>query len=151
MNHYPEDSDRELFLKAVYGESDPDAVSPEDAALFSAWLESNTPALQDKGLSDEATKPPPRRNRNAEAEIDLHGKTRDEAALELRRFFDSCRSNGTRVVRVITGKGLHAATPGVLQGYIRDGLQHRAFGKIRSFRQAKAREGGSGAFIVELS
>ena len=83
------------------------------------------------------------------ARIDLHGSTRDEAKSRLDRFLISSAREGHRVVLVITGKGVAG------QGVIRRNLPYwlsspPLAGFVIAYCQAQQKDGGAGAFYVNL-
>lgn len=83
----------------------------------------------------------------AQDEIDLHGLTRAEAHDSLENFLESAQSNKLKMVRVITGKGLHSENgQSVLSGYIKSLLEK----KDLKFSDAKLYDGGSGAIDIQL-
>ena len=84
-----------------------------------------------------------------QAELDLHGYTREEARDALGAFIGGCLARGLRCVRVIHGKG-HSSPGGlsVLKTLSRQWLARRE--EILAFCAAKPRDGGEGALIVLL-
>jgi DNA-nicking Smr family endonuclease len=84
-----------------------------------------------------------------EAQLDLHGFTRDEARMELVHFLDDSVRHGLRCIRVIHGKG-HSSRNGepVLRSRVGSWLSQR--GEVLAFCQAKPEDGGSGAVLVLL-
>ncbi|HEX4944668.1 MAG TPA: Smr/MutS family protein [Usitatibacteraceae bacterium] len=82
-------------------------------------------------------------------ELDLHGLTGDEAALETSRFLADCTRRGLRCLRIIHGKGLgsHNREP-VLKGRIRKLLARKS--EVLAFSEPPPAQGGSGAVIVLL-
>ncbi|NKC13342.1 MAG: DNA mismatch repair protein MutS [Gammaproteobacteria bacterium] len=83
-------------------------------------------------------------------ELDLHGKTANEAHAALNRFLTDCRARGIRSVRVIHGKGLRS--PGgkpVLKGKLDRWLRQRQ--DVIAFCFARPVDGGTGAIYVLLS
>ena len=84
-----------------------------------------------------------------QAQLDLHGFTRDEARLELVTFLNDSNQRGFRCVRVIHGKGLSSkhGEP-VLKARIGSWLSQRE--DILAFCQARPEDGGSGAVLVLL-
>jgi DNA-nicking Smr family endonuclease len=84
-----------------------------------------------------------------QAQLDLHGFTRDEARLELVAFLDAGNQRGFRCVRVIHGKGLSSkhGEP-VLKARIGTWLSQRE--DVLAFCQARPEDGGSGAVLVLL-
>lgn len=84
----------------------------------------------------------------AQAEIDLHGLTRKEAHDSLEIFLRNARDNKLKIVRVITGKGLHSENgQSILSGYVKNLLEKEGL----KFSDAKLYDGGSGAIDVQLS
>jgi DNA-nicking Smr family endonuclease len=85
-----------------------------------------------------------------QAEVDLHGLTRDAARERLAGFLRQARRAGARCVRVVHGKG--NGSPGrvpVLKTRVRAWLvQSQA---VLAFVQARASEGGHGALVVLLA
>lgn len=81
----------------------------------------------------------------AEAEIDLHQMTKDEARKEVAAFLEESRISGFKKVRIITGKGLHSEDGvGVLNAYVKGILDGAGF----EYQNAKYNEGGEGALDV---
>lgn len=84
-----------------------------------------------------------------QAQLDLHGFTRDEARLELVTFLDSSHKRGFRCVRVIHGKGLSSRNhEPVLKARVGSWLSQR--NDVLAFCQARPEDGGSGAMLVLL-
>lgn len=84
-----------------------------------------------------------------QAELDLHGLTRDEARSALGHFLHDALEQGLRCVRLIHGKGL--GSPGrepVLKHLSRGWLMQRQ--EILAFCQARPHDGGEGALLVLL-
>ncbi|MBN9124332.1 MAG: DNA mismatch repair protein MutS [Nitrosospira sp. 56-18] len=84
-----------------------------------------------------------------EAQLDLHGYTRDQARMELAHFLDESVRHGLRCVRVIHGKGRSSRNgEPVLRARVGSWLSQR--GEVLAFCQAKPEDGGSGAVLVLL-
>ncbi len=92
-----------------------------------------------------------------EAVLDLHGMTQPQAHAALNRFLVEAQRDGSRLVIVVTGKGVKervrqdAAEPGVLRRavpfWLRDApLRHLVIG----FEEAAQTHGGAGALYVRL-
>ena len=84
-----------------------------------------------------------------QAQLDLHGYTRDEARKELVTFLDTSNQRGFRCVRVIHDKGLSSKShEPVLKVRIGSWLSQRD--DVLAFCQARPEDGGSGAVLVLL-
>jgi DNA-nicking Smr family endonuclease len=84
-----------------------------------------------------------------QAELDLHGLTRDAARSALALFLHEALESGHRCIRLIHGKGL--GSPGrepVLKHLSRGWLMQRE--EILAFCQARPHDGGEGALLVLL-
>ena len=84
-----------------------------------------------------------------QAQIDLHGRRRDEARDELAAFLREAARRGLRCVRVVHGKG--NGSPGkepVLKHRVHSWLVQKSC--VLAFTQARAAEGGTGALVVLL-
>ena len=113
-------------------------------------------APEDDTAASRARRSAERRRRlwqeSAEAQIDLHGLTADEAWDRLARFMLDARNAGCRKVLIIHGKGHHsrkdpAAEP-VLRRTVRRFLESCPYAGEN--RLAEAADGGSGATWVLL-
>ncbi|MGI9414111.1 MAG: Smr/MutS family protein [Hyphomicrobiales bacterium] len=101
-----------------------------------------------------------------EARIDLHGMTQENARIALRNFLIRSRTEGVRLVLVITGKGRSPYSSHTLHGYQqvdipeREGVLRRALPRwldeyefrthISGYQPAHPRHGGGGAFYIRL-
>jgi DNA-nicking Smr family endonuclease len=82
-------------------------------------------------------------------DLDLHGLTADEAALETARFLTGCKRAGLRCVRIVHGKGLRSrGREPVLKRRIRRLLTRRD--EVLAFVEPRAIHGGGGAVVVLL-
>ena len=85
-----------------------------------------------------------------QAQLDLHGMTRDEAREAVLEFIQVAVREGKRCVRVVHGKGLGSANrEPVLKSRVRHWLAQS--GAVLAFTQARAAEGGAGALVVLLT
>jgi DNA-nicking Smr family endonuclease len=87
-----------------------------------------------------------------DAELDLHGRTRDEAEHRLERFLELSQEQGRRCVRVIHGRGLNSNEEGPV---VRDTVQRALAGgrlgrAVLAFTFAPPAQGGDGATLVLL-
>jgi len=76
-------------------------------------------------------------------EIDLRGKTLDEALLDLDKYIDDIFISGLKEAYIIHGKGTGVLREGV-KAYL---SSHR---NIKSFRSGKHGEGGDGVTVIEI-
>jgi DNA-nicking Smr family endonuclease len=84
-----------------------------------------------------------------QAELDLHGMNRYEAADEVAAFLLAAAQRGKRCVRIIHGKGRGSKNrEPVLKSKLRGWLMPRD--EVLAFCQAPPHEGGSGAVLVLL-
>ena len=84
-------------------------------------------------------------------EIDLHGKTRDEAIKIVQKFIIDCYQKNFRSALIITGKGHHSAGKApVLKREIKLWLERNGDSYITDFQEAPPRFGGSGAIWLNF-
>jgi len=85
-----------------------------------------------------------------EAELDLHGLTREAAVETLREFLGQSAAEGLRKVLIIHGKGLHSENSrGVLTEAVSQVLSKNR--NVAAWGQAGKKEGGRGASWAWLS
>ena len=82
-------------------------------------------------------------NRDFRGEVDLRGKTGDEAWSVVDKYFDDAAIAGFHTVRLIHGKGT-GALKNALWAYL------RRDGRVKSFRIGQFGEGDGGVTVVEL-
>ena len=84
-------------------------------------------------------------------EIDLHGKTRDEAIKMVQKFIIDCYQKNFRSALIITGKGHHSAENApVLKREVRLWLERNGDAYLSDFQEAPPRFGGSGAIWLNF-
>lgn len=84
-----------------------------------------------------------------QADLDLHGMNRLEAAENIAAFLNECAARGLRCVRIVHGKGLGSRNrQPVLKAKLRKWLLPRK--DVLAYCQAPAADGGSGALVVLL-
>ena len=84
-----------------------------------------------------------------ESEIDLHGLTVSQAALQLNAFLRAARARELRCLRVIHGKGLRSGNRGPVLKNSVNGLLRRC-DAVLAFASARPVAGGTGATLVLL-
>ena len=86
-----------------------------------------------------------------DAELDLHGKTREEAIMMVQNFVMTCHANQFRTALIITGKGHHSGNQGpVLKREVQLWLERNGKQYLRDFYTAPRRFGGSGAIWLNI-
>lgn len=87
-----------------------------------------------------------------QAQLDLHGLTREEAKPALEAFIQRSRISGHRCVLVVTGRGLHSKDqiPVLKEGVQQWLTRGRVAKQVLGFCSAKPKDGGSGAIYVLL-
>ena len=84
-------------------------------------------------------------------EIDLHGKTRDEAIKMVQKFVIDCYQKNFCSALIITGKGHHSAENApVLKREVRLWLERNGDAYLSDFQEAPPRFGGSGAIWLNF-
>ncbi len=89
---------------------------------------------------------------SAQASVDLHGLTREQAKAALEAFVQKSRVAGHRCVLVVTGRGLHSQDQvPVLKAGVQQWLSKgRAAKQVLAFCSARPKDGGAGAVYVLL-
>lgn len=114
--------------------SDPDSLDPLQGYRRPGQQRRTTRQLRDRRFQ-------------AQAEIDLHGLTREEALAGLARFMVNCQQRGLTHVLIIHGKGHHSiGGEGVLRGVVAAWLRQQH--TVLASRPAGHGDGGSGATRV---
>jgi len=88
------------------------------------------------------------RSKRPDAQIDLHGKTGDEAWVALESFFGDSRDKGLEKVLVIHGKGTHSKGEALLRRVVMSFIERCPFAGESG--RGKACSGGEGATWVLL-
>jgi len=128
----------------------------DDAELFKLAVNGVDRVFKDEWPEEEAGSAAPRRRKQLrlgqlkpEAQLDLHGMTRDEALDKVRFFLENAHHHGFRVVLIITGKGARSGTGPVLRTAVL-GLLERTQDRVLEWVEAPRQYGGSGAVVVFL-
>ncbi|RMF17811.1 MAG: hypothetical protein D6761_03660 [Candidatus Dadabacteria bacterium] len=133
-------------------------LTPEDKALIESHLRRHPPdPAKDQETRDARRRRGSLRKRvqrggvEVDLVVDLHGLTADQAWERVMRAVRRARREHLELLKVITGKGLHASEdrPGVLAREIpaRLRLDERVVEVIQGVR---ARDGGSGVWFVRI-
>ncbi|MEC9012520.1 MAG: Smr/MutS family protein [SAR324 cluster bacterium] len=84
-------------------------------------------------------------------ELDLHGKTREEAIMMVQNFVMTCHANQFRTGLIITGKGRNSGNQGpVLKKEVTHWLECNGKPYLCDFHEAPPRFGGSGAIWLDF-
>jgi DNA-nicking Smr family endonuclease len=83
-------------------------------------------------------------------EIDLHGKTREEAIHMVQNFILSSHRAGFRHVLIITGRGKRSAQGPILKKAVEQWLERNGTPYLHEFADAPPGLGGAGALLVFL-
>ncbi len=89
---------------------------------------------------------------SVQAELDLHGLSRDDARPALEGFIEECRRRDRTCVRIVHGKGNNSknGVP-VLKGLVQRWLSHRRLSRqLVAYASARPVDGGAGAIYVLL-
>lgn len=154
-------SDNEDFADAETGTEEPpvDSRSPEqeDEDLFLSALKGMDTVFQDELPPPENTPAAPRRMRQVrqgrlvpEDQLDLHGRTREEALEKVRFFLEDSIYQGRRTVLVITGMGKGSVGEPVLRNEVERFLNNAGRRWVSEWGRAPRQLGGAGALVVFL-
>ena len=115
-----------------------------DKEILSEQTVENISTSKSRALGRDSLKRP-------DDEIDLHGKTRDEAIKIVQKFVIDCYQKKLRSALIITGKGQHSAEKDpVLKREVKFWLEKNGESYISNFHEAPQRFGGSGAIWLNL-
>lgn len=99
--------------------------------------------LQEESQKNKTKKLIRSKSKYVKSEIDIRGKTFDEAQPIIEKYIDDAYLAGLKSVRIIHGKG-----SGVLREKVKNYLKSKA--NIKSCKDAAYNEGGSGVSVVEF-
>lgn len=120
------------------------AMPPEDADVESGEVS----AYAAPGVQHAVLRKLKRGQIRCEAEIDLHGLTRDRAQANLVAFIAAAHKHGMRCVKVVHGKGLGSGNKGpVIKRSLGRWLRRS---EVLAWASAPGNQGGSGATLVLL-
>ena len=129
------------------GPESEERVNPIDAWLRVNGIYDKDTENPDSGQSS-AEKRRRLRHKKADASIDIHGLTRDEAWETMERFFNDAKGKEFEKLLIIHGKGNHSAGEAVLKKAVREFIERCPFAGESG--QEKAATGGEGATWVLL-
>jgi DNA-nicking Smr family endonuclease len=120
--------------------------------ILNKWEKNNGIYDKDMEAGKEQINPQERRsrlkNKKPDAELDIHGLTRDEAWKALEIFFNDSKRNGLEKILIIHGKGNHSTGEAVLKRLVMEFIEHCSFAGESG--RGKAVTGGEGATWVLL-
>ena len=101
------------------------------------------------------------RKTNKILDIDLHGYTLDDANKKIEEFIKECFENNIKLIKVVTGKGLHSNNErnpyiskdlGILKYSVPEYIKKNTelMKLIIQFKEAPIEDGGEGAFYIVL-
>jgi len=120
--------------------------------ILNKWEKNN--GIYDKDMEAQKVQTSPRerrsrlKNKKPDAQLDLHGLTRDEAWQALETFFNDSKGKGLDKILVIHGKGNHSKSEAVLKRIVMEFIEHCPFAGESG--RGKAAAGGEGATWVLL-
>ena len=102
-----------------------------------------------------------KRKTNKILDIDLHGYTLDDANKKIEEFIKECFENNIKLIKVVTGKGLHSNNErnpyiskdlGILKYSVPEYIKKNTelMKLIIQFKEAPIEDGGEGAFYIVL-
>jgi DNA-nicking Smr family endonuclease len=134
------------------GKVEEDTPSSQKVDPLTAWVRIYGIPDKDAEIAEAAVSPSKRRRRlrakKADAVLDLHGLTRDEAWVALEEFFHTGQQQELEKLLIIHGKGIHSEKDAVLKRTVRDFIERCQFAGESG--QGDAADGGSGATWVLL-
>jgi DNA-nicking Smr family endonuclease len=120
--------------------------------IYSKWEQQNPVTDKDSEIDAEkahrAKKRRYLRAKKADATLDLHGLSRDEAWAALEAFFENSRVETFDKVLIVHGKGNHSSGEAVLKRTVQEFIERCPYAGESG--QSHTAEGGSGATWVLL-
>jgi len=120
--------------------------------ILNKWEKNN--GIYDKDMEAGSARISPQerrsrlRNKKPDAQLDIHGLSRDEASQVLENFFGDSKRKGLEKILVIHGKGNHSKGEAVLKRIVMEFIEHCPFAGESG--RGKASAGGEGATWVLL-
>jgi len=120
--------------------------------ILNKWEKNNGIYDKDREAESVQINPQERRsrlkNKKPDAELDIHGLSRDEAWQALETFFNDSKGKGLEKVIIIHGKGNHSKGEAVLKSIVMKFIEHCPFAGESG--RGKAAAGGEGATWIIL-
>jgi DNA-nicking Smr family endonuclease len=120
--------------------------------ILNKWEENNGIYDKDKEAGNERINPQEKRrrlkNKKPDAELDIHGLSRDEAWHALEIFFNESKGKNLEKILIIHGKGNHSTGEAVLKRIVMEFIEQCPFAGESG--RGKAASGGEGATWVLL-
>ncbi len=148
MKKRPPKLNKDVDLEALFLEQ---ANENEQLDDFGEMLEAYLENMTDKNLADSYPKTKWTFKHPPDEELDLHGLTREEALKKVDFFIENSRRWGLKIVRIITGKGLHSTSGPVLKDAVEERIvELKKSGMVSGFKWEKKKKRKSGAIVVIL-
>lgn len=132
-----------------------EVVSDQD--LFLESIGNMDSVFRDAVPEDDKPHAAPRRMRQLrqgklvpEAQLDLHGASREQARQKVRFFLEDSIYQGCKTVLIITGRGKGSQDGPVLRDDVENFLAHEAQAWVIEWDRAPAQYGGEGALVAFL-
>ena len=143
-----------LPSRLIFEESEQNDAIMEKIFAGVDYVPDKEPALEispsETSLKKTRTSPTPAVS-SPDAELDLHGKTREESIMMVQNFVMTCHANQFRTALIITGKGHHSGKQGpVLKREVQLWLERNGKQYLKDFHTAPGRFGGSGAIWLNI-
>jgi DNA-nicking Smr family endonuclease len=120
--------------------------------IYRKWEMQNPVTDKDSEIDAEKTRESKKRRylriKKADATLDLHGLSRDDALSALEVFFENSRRETFDKVLIVHGKGNHSSGEAVLKRTVQEFIERCPYAGESG--QSRSAEGGSGATWVLL-
>ncbi|MDR2304010.1 MAG: Smr/MutS family protein [Treponema sp.] len=120
--------------------------------IYKKWERHNSVTDKDSEIDAERTHASKNRRylraKKADATLDLHGLSRDDARSALEVFFENSRREAFDKVLIVHGKGNHSSGEAILKRTVQEFIERCPYAGESG--QSRAAEGGSGATWVLL-
>ena len=126
---------------------------PAFADLVNAFPPENISKSKTTGKTENRHKLPlPERSFEPESQLDLHGLRAEKAEKKTNSYLLTQKQRGRKILRIITGKGIHSTGPGVLRDVVEMVLlEAKDKGIVAEHCWEQKQKEKSGAVLVFLS